>query len=93
MHYDDGAYGVHMLYPKGDIIQGSKGLQRNIAVTFEKHERLLFGILPLYDLLYSLSAKVVGESQGANVIFWNLIFLLISLFSIYILIRRITVVR
>lgn len=87
VHYNDGSYGVHMLYPNGDAIQGSKGLHRSIPVAFEKSDRILFGTLPLSDSLYELSSKLFGEDQGTNAIFWNILFLLICVILGIIIIR------
>ncbi|MDC8003096.1 hypothetical protein POV27_03485 [Aureisphaera galaxeae] len=93
VHFNDGSYGVHTLNPNGDSVQGSNGLKRTYPVVFEKNRRILFGLIPLSDLLYKASASFLGEEQQRSVIFWNIVLLCTFVATMYILIRGLIEVK
>ena len=93
VHFNDDAYGLHMLSPYGSMLQGKNGLNRMYPVVFEKNERILFGLIPLSDALYRFSGGFLGEEQRKSVVFWNIVLLLISALALYITIRTLIEIK
>lgn len=91
--FKDEAYGMHRLHPFGRKEQGANGLVESLEINFEETGRIL-GTIPLTNRLYKFSSGLMGNRQGKNIFFWNLLFssLILLLFAIcglwYILKKR-----
>ncbi len=74
VHWKNDVYGVHVLSPHGNDIQGAKGLTRSVRVEFEPTLKI-WGIVPLDNRFYDLSTYFLRGSQldeQSNVqMFWE----------------------
>lgn len=70
MRFKENAYGASILYPKGSIMQGAKGLVRKIPISFEKNMKIL-NRFELDDEKYLEYAKSGFDDQTLILNKWN----------------------
>ena len=61
-HLKDDAYGIHVLHPAGNALQGAEGLSRTIDVTFEETEKI-FGFIPIFPFIFDGVASLGFDTQ------------------------------
>ncbi len=85
-------YGVHVLHPNGTVLQGSKGLNRKIAVAFEPPMKV-WGAFSLSNAFFDFTTDLMpGSSQQEVMQLWEAIsagavIFCIIVFIVWLLIR------